>query len=83
MDLDLWLKILEYFPAKHLGCITGYFRRHANTKTSGEPLPFLHETAKVLNKHGARPFARSKRKLYMVMARIATKSLISKLHLSA
>jgi glycosyltransferase involved in cell wall biosynthesis len=83
MDLDLWLRLLDYGNIYHYeGNPLAAFRIWENTKTNLSGTLFLKDTEKTINKYGAKKWSVTKWKLFYFRCRILggkLKRLIGKL----
>ncbi|MDR1783815.1 MAG: glycosyltransferase, partial [Dysgonamonadaceae bacterium] len=71
MDLDLWLRLLDYAPIYYLeGSPISAFRIWDGTKTTSGNMAFINEIGKTLQKYGAKPFSRTKKSLLVMRMRI-------------
>lgn len=71
MDLDLWLRLLDYGNSYYYeGDSLAGFRIWENSKTSLAGKLFLKDTEKTINKYGARKLSRSKLQLIYIRCRI-------------
>jgi hypothetical protein len=71
MDLDLWLRLLDYGNIYyHEGNSLAAFRIWENTKTSLAGVLFLKDIKKTINKYGAKKISKAKLHLYYILFRI-------------
>ncbi|GHT09217.1 hypothetical protein FACS189432_03640 [Bacteroidia bacterium] len=71
MDLDLWLRLLDYGKIYYYeGESLSAFRIWEDTKTSLAGMLFLKDIIKTINKHGAKKLSKAKLRLYYILFRI-------------
>jgi len=82
MDLDLWLRLLEYGPIYSYKAkpIAG-FRTWEATKTSTGTIKFLTDIKKTLLKHGASAYSKTLLKIYYYSFKSQVKSLLTRFSL--
>jgi glycosyltransferase involved in cell wall biosynthesis len=71
MDLDLWLRLLDFGKVYYSeGSSLSAFRIWEDTKTSQAGTLFLKDVERIINKYGAKKFSRTKIKLFYIYCRI-------------
>ncbi|QHV94069.1 glycosyltransferase family 2 protein [Spirosoma endbachense] len=80
MDLDLWLRLLDYAPIyRYSEKPIAAYRRWGNTKTSTGGRRFYRDIQQVLQKHGANAYSRTLMKTrYYTLKDIAKQILLTK-----
>lgn len=77
MDLDLWLGILNTHEARYINSCAGLFRWYEMTKTANGGLHFLREIYKTLDRHHARFFPKTKRRILWYSLKTLVKKTIA------
>jgi glycosyltransferase involved in cell wall biosynthesis len=71
MDLDLWLRLLDYGSIHYFdNYALSAFRIWGETKTSLGGLAFINDILRTINKYGAKRFSRAKIKLFYIRLHI-------------
>jgi glycosyltransferase involved in cell wall biosynthesis len=80
MDLDLWLRLLDYsFIVAISNEAQGAIRRWEGAKTSTGQIKFLKEIKQILIKHGDKPYSKLIIKIYYQVSRVRLKQLVIKI----